>query len=91
MLSDLRESGSIEQDADVVMFVNRPERYGQLTYEDGTPTENTGEIIIAKHRNGEVGTVRTAFIKEYARFANLALEYEERFIPNDQGGEDPGF
>ncbi len=91
MLSDLRESGSIEQDADVVMFVNRPERYGQLTYEDGTPTENTGEIIIAKHRNGEVGTVRTAFIKEYARFANLALEYEERFIPQDQQNDDPGF
>lgn len=71
MLSDLRESGSIEQDADIVMFVNRPEYYQIERYEDGTPTENTAELILAKHRNGPVGTVRTAFRKEYAIFENL--------------------
>ena len=58
MLSDLRESGSIEQDADVVMFVNRPEQYGILTWEDGSSTEGTAEIIIAKQRNGPVGDIR---------------------------------
>ena len=77
MLSDLRESGSIEQDADVVMFVNRPEQYGILTWEDGSSTEGTGEIIIAKQRNGPVGDVRLAYLKSYARFENLSIQYEE--------------
>ncbi len=72
MLSDLRESGSIEQDADVVMFVSRPEVYEILQYEDGSTTEGTAELIIAKQRNGPTGTVRTAYIKDYARFENLA-------------------
>ncbi|GAB5466098.1 MAG: replicative DNA helicase [Candidatus Kapaibacteriales bacterium] len=71
MLSDLRESGSIEQDADIVMFVNRAEYYDIERYEDGTPTENTAELIIAKQRNGPVGHVRCAFRKEYAIFENL--------------------
>lgn len=77
MLSDLRESGSIEQDADVVMFINRPEVYKIMKYEDGTPTENTAEIIIGKQRNGPTGIKRLAFTKEYALFANLAYQYEE--------------
>ncbi|MFP4368504.1 MAG: replicative DNA helicase [Candidatus Kapaibacterium sp.] len=77
MLSDLRESGSIEQDADVVMFVNRPEVYKIENYADGTPTHNTAEIIIGKQRNGPIGTVRLAFLNDYARFENLAFEYEE--------------
>ncbi len=72
MLSDLRESGSIEQDADVVMFVTRPEVYEIMQYEDGTPTEGTAELIIAKQRNGPIDTIRTAYIKDYARFENLA-------------------
>ena len=72
MLSDLRESGSIEQDADVVILVHRAEYYGEEFYrEDNTPTENTAELIIAKQRNGPTGTIRTAFIKNYARFENL--------------------
>ncbi|MBK9248916.1 MAG: replicative DNA helicase [Ignavibacteria bacterium] len=77
MLSDLRESGSLEQDADVVMFVNRLEQYGITTYEDGTPTEGTAEIIIGKQRNGPVGSVRLAYLKNYARFENLSLHFEE--------------
>ncbi len=77
MLSDLRESGSIEQDADVVMFINRPEFYEIQNYDDGTSTENTAEIIIGKQRNGPVGTVRLAYLKEYARFENLAFGVEE--------------
>lgn len=80
MLSDLRESGSIEQDADVVMFVNRPEQYGQAHYDDAekTPTEGTAELIIGKQRNGPTGTCRVAFQKSYARFENLASGYEEQ-------------
>ncbi len=72
-LSDLRESGSIEQDADVVLFLNRPEIYGMKNFSsDGTPTEGIAEVIIGKQRNGPVGERRLAFIKEYARFENLA-------------------
>ncbi len=77
MLSDLRESGSIEQDADVVMFINRPEVYKIMKYEDGTPTENTAEIIIGKQRNGPTGVKRLAFAKDFALFGNLAYQYEE--------------
>jgi len=77
MLSDLRESGSIEQDADIVMFVNRPEYYNIERYDDGTPTENTAELIVAKQRNGPVGSVRCGFRKEYAIFENLD-GYSER-------------
>jgi replicative DNA helicase len=72
MLSDLRESGSIEQDADVVIFLNRPEAYGLQKDEDDNPTEGVAEVIIGKQRNGPTGKVRLAFIKEYARFENLA-------------------
>ncbi len=70
-LSDLRDSGSIEQDADVVMFVYRPERYG-ITEEKGQSLENTAEIIIGKQRNGPTGTVHLTFLKEYTRFENRA-------------------
>jgi replicative DNA helicase len=72
-LSDLRESGSIEQDADVVLFLNRPEYYNIKNFaDDGTSTEGVAEVIIGKQRNGPTGEVRLAFIKEYARFENLA-------------------
>jgi replicative DNA helicase len=91
MLSDLRESGSIEQDADVVMFVNRPEVYNEATYEDGTPTEGTAEIIIGKQRNGPIGSLKLAFQKDYARFENLAYQYEEPPVEAEQFDEDPGF
>ena len=70
LLSDLRESGSIEQDADVVLFIYRDEYYNRET------TENPGEaeIIVAKHRNGPVGKVNLAFMERYPKFANLAFE-----------------
>lgn len=74
MLSDLRESGAIEQDADVVMFVYRPEFYGKLMDESGMPTEGKAEIIIGKQRNGPIGTIQLSFIKRYARFENFAFE-----------------
>jgi replicative DNA helicase len=71
MLSDLRESGAIEQDADIVIFLYRPEYYDITQDEDGNDTRGTAEIIIAKHRNGELNTVKTKFIGRYAKFANL--------------------
>lgn len=89
-LSNLRESGSIEQDADVVIFLNRPEVYGLKNFaEDGATTEGVAEIIIGKQRNGPVGELRLAFIKEYARFENLAHarqieEYTSASQPNSE-------
>jgi replicative DNA helicase len=67
MLADLRESGSIEQDADVVLFIYRDEVYNTESEDRGS-----AEVIVAKHRNGPTGSVRLAFIDHYARFANIA-------------------
>lgn len=69
MLSDLRDSGSIEQDADVVMFLHREEYYNRET-ED----KNIGEVIVAKQRSGPLGTVKLAWLSEYTTFANLARD-----------------
>lgn len=72
MLSDLRDSGSIEQDADVVLFLHREGYYASAAAEDGPkPDDNAGEIIIAKQRNGPVGTVNVEWQAEFARYANL--------------------
>lgn len=71
-LSDLRESGAIEQDADIVAFIHRPGYYGIKTDEDGNEyQEGAAEIIIAKHRNGSTGDVRLRFIDSRAKFENL--------------------
>jgi len=70
-LSDLRESGSIEQDADIVMFLYRPEYYKITVDEDGMPTQGVGEVIIAKHRNGSTGTAKLKFIGKYTKFADF--------------------
>ncbi len=70
-LSDLRESGAIEQDADIVAFIHRPEYYGIHQTEDGQPTAGMAEIILAKHRNGEVCDVPLRFIKEQAKFVDM--------------------
>ena len=68
MLSDLRESGSIEQDADVVLFIYREEAYDT---EAPIDRRGTAEIIVAKHRNGRTGSVHLAFLNQYARFENM--------------------
>ncbi len=68
-LSDLRESGAIEQDADIVMFIYRPEYY-QIYEDNAGSTLGMADIIIAKHRSGEVGEVRLKFVKQYAKFEN---------------------
>src|SRR5699024_8093151 len=71
MLSDLRESGNIEQDADVVGFLYRDDYYDAESEQ-----KNTIEIILSKQRNGTVGTVELAFLKEYGKFVNLERRYE---------------
>ncbi len=66
MLSDLRESGAIEQDADVVMFIYRDDYYNK-----DTPDKNIAEIIIAKQRNGPIGTINLVWLPQYTKFANM--------------------
>ncbi len=70
-LSDLRESGAIEQDADMVMFLYRPEYYGITEDEGGASTAGVGEVIIAKHRNGSLENVKLRFIGRYTKFTDL--------------------
>ena len=72
-LSDLRESGAIEQDADMVMFIYRPEYYNILQDADGNSTQGLGELIIAKHRNGSTEDVKIKFENHLAKF----VEWEE--------------
>ena len=69
MLSDLRESGAIEQDADVVMFLYRDDYYNK-----DTDTPNIAEVIIAKQRNGPIGTIQLMWRPELTKFANLAKQ-----------------
>jgi replicative DNA helicase len=70
-LSDLRDSGAIEQDADIVAFIHRPEYYGFFEDEQGNSTVGIAEIILAKHRNGAVGEVKLRFRSEEAKFYDL--------------------
>lgn len=74
-LSDLRESGSIEQDADIVIFIHRPEKFGIDYDENGEPTKNLANIIIAKHRNGPVGTIKLKFFEKYTKFTDFNVDF----------------
>jgi replicative DNA helicase len=81
-LADLRESGSIEQDADLVMMVYRPEFYGIVKFsETGAPSEGRAEIRVLKHRNGPTGDMVLSFLKDYARFENLETRFAEKEVP----------
>lgn len=82
-LSDLRESGSIEQDADIVMFLHRPEIYGE-----SMATKNLVEVHVSKNRNGPTGKIRLTFLKEFTRFESYA---EEEMVDYSDFGEDLSF
>jgi len=81
LLSDLRESGAIEQDADIVSFIYRPEYYGLTEWDDEerTPCEGQAEFIVAKHRNGGLENIRMKFIGRLAKFTNLEEGFETEF------------
>ncbi|MBS1625438.1 MAG: DnaB-like helicase C-terminal domain-containing protein, partial [Bacteroidetes bacterium] len=88
ILSDLRESGAIEQDADIVIFLYRGEYYGLLTDEDGMDLKGIAEIIIAKHRNGPLKTVKARFIDRFAKFADFdEFQNNDAIIEVQAGGE----
>ena len=74
MLSDLRESGAIEQDADVIVFIYRPEYYGFTQDSEGDNLIGIAELITAKNREGNLGTSKVRFIKEYTQFTDLVKE-----------------
>jgi replicative DNA helicase len=80
LLSDLRESGAIEQDADIVAFIYRAEYYGITEHPDGVDTNGLGELILAKHRHGALDTIKMKFVQRLAKFTNY-----------DTFSEAPGF
>lgn len=89
LLSDLRESGAIEQDADIVSFIFRPEYYGMTEWDDDdhTPCQGQGEFIVAKHRNGGLDNIRLKFTGHLAKFSDL----EEGFSSEFQSSMNTGF
>ena len=89
LLSDLRESGAIEQDADIVSFIFRPEYYGMTEWDDDdhSPCEGQGEFIVAKHRNGGLDNIRLKFTGHLAKFSDL----EEGFSSEFQSSMNTGF
>ena len=82
MLSDLRESGAIEQDADIVTFIYRPEYYKIYEWDNGDDSRGQAELIIAKHRNGSLKNVRLKFIDEFAKFSDLDY-YDEGYFEDE--------
>ncbi len=84
-LSDLRESGAIEQDADIVCFIHRPEKYGILEDDEGRSTIGMAEIIVAKHRNGPIGDIKLRFRDTIAKF----VEYDESESPDESSDMKP--
>ncbi|MES2620782.1 MAG: replicative DNA helicase [Bacteroidota bacterium] len=92
ILSDLRESGAIEQDADIVIFLYRGEYYGLETDADGNNNKDIAEVIIAKHRNGPVASVKTRFIKRFAKFENLdEIAASDQYMEIQDGNEKKKF
>ncbi|MBN2611909.1 MAG: replicative DNA helicase [Bacteroidales bacterium] len=98
-LSDLRESGAIEQDADMVIFIHRPEKYGFLEDEEGNSLKGIAEIILAKHRNGPIGDVMLRFKEDFAKFVDIEddfitpLDDDTQAVPvtvSSRMNEDPG-
>ena len=90
MLSDLRESGAIEQDADIVSFIYRPEYYNIDEWDDDerTPSEGQAEFIVAKHRNGGLDNIRLKFVGHLGKFEDLdsfdsPFEFQSKMNPND--------
>lgn len=88
VLSDLRESGSLEQDSDIVMFLYRPEYYDIKTTPEGESTEGLAEVLVRKHRGGPTGMIPMRFIKEYAVFENMAFNKQEPQTPPIQHWQD---
>lgn len=89
-LSDLRESGSIEQDADMVMFIYRPDYYKLEAPTGETQFEGFSQILIAKHRNGQTGDVNLKFVNKYAKFVNPEADFAQfqAAVPYGAGGGD---
>jgi len=96
LLSDLRESGAIEQDADIVSFIYRPEYYGLEEWDDqeGGSTSGQAEFIVAKHRNGGLDNIRLKFVPELGKFDNLdaiePFEIESKMNLSDEGFDTMG-
>jgi replicative DNA helicase len=86
-LADLRESGAIEQDADMVCFIHRPEYYKILEDDKGNSLLGLAEIIVAKHRNGATGGIRLRFKSDYAKFTNLDEELSQEFTSSINGSD----
>ncbi|MDG1528315.1 MAG: replicative DNA helicase [Polaribacter sp.] len=91
LLSDLRESGAIEQDADIVSFIFRPEYYGVTEWDDDdhTPCEGQGEFIVAKHRNGGLENIRLKFTGHLAKFSDLEEGFSSEFQSKMNSGVSP--
>ena len=90
MLSDLRESGAIEQDADIVSFIYRPEYYNidEWDDEERSPSQGQAEFIVAKHRNGGLDNIRLKFIGHLGKFEDLdsfdsPFEFQSKMNPED--------
>lgn len=89
ILADLRESGAIEQDADIVTFIYRPEYYKIYEWENSDDSRGQAEIIIAKHRNGSLENVRLKFISHLAKFSDL--DHFDGVQEDDSFGDEPSF